>query len=78
MTEPFKHPLAAGTTVHVKSEHFAEECTAVIRKAAHEPNEDEPNHWAYRVDVVSGDIPEDAREPNGEIWLCDFEVHPLT
>lgn len=74
MTGPLKHPLAIGAVVHVKSEHFAEECEAVIRKI----EQDSPGHWAYCVDVISGDTPEDAREPNGEIWLCDFEVHPLT
>ena len=78
MTGPFKHPLAVGAKVHVRSDHFPEECTAVVREAAHEPNEYNHNHWAYRVEVVSGETPESARESNGEIWLCDFEVHPLT
>jgi len=72
MTGPFKHPLAVGVKVHVKSEHFAEECDAVIREAVYDEG------WIYRVDVTHGEKPKAAIHKDGCVWLCDFEVHPLT
>ena len=71
MTVPFEHPLPVGTTVHVKSEHFPQECEAVILEAIPEVDEF-PNAWNYRIRVVSGEAP-----PEKE-FVCDFEVHPLT
>ena len=33
--------------------------------------------WIYRVEVTAGLTPEVCRNQEGELWVCDFEVHPL-
>ena len=62
--------LANGTRVHVKSDHFAEECDGVITKGEFDGG------WLYRVKVTAGDAPAVARNPEGEYWFWDFEVTP--
>ena len=47
--------LANGTRVHVKSDHFAEECDAVITKGHWDGG------WVYRIDVTAGQVPEACR-----------------
>jgi len=63
--------LANGTRVHVKSNHFAEECDGVITKGEFDGG------WLYRVKPTSGDPPTVARNREGEYWFWDFEVTPL-
>lgn len=63
--------LRIGTRVAVKGPHFSYDCVAVIKEALYDDG------WLYRVEVISGESPELAREKSGEIWLCDFEVKPL-
>jgi hypothetical protein len=61
-----------GTAVHVRSDHFAGECDAVVTAA------DYDGGWLYRVDVTTGDRLDGERNEQGELWLCEFEVHALT
>lgn len=60
--------LANGTHVHVRSEHFAEECEGVITKGEYDDG------WLYRIEVTSGDRLDAHRNEDGELWVCDFEV----
>lgn len=70
-TEQRPSGLEVGTRVHVKSEHFVEECNAVITEAEYSEG------WLYRIDVTSGDCMDAHRETSGELWVCDFEVQPV-
>ena len=70
-TEQRPPGLEVGTRVHVKSEHFVEECDAVITEAEYSGG------WLYRIDVAAGDRMGAHRETSGELWVCDFEVQPL-
>jgi hypothetical protein len=63
--------LANGTRVHIKSDHFAEECDGVVTKGRFDDG------WFYRVRPTSGDPPAAAKHKDGEYWFCDFEVTPL-
>jgi hypothetical protein len=63
--------LPNGTQVHVKSDHFAEECDGVVTKAEYDAG------WLYRVRPTRGDAPSVARNKEGEYWFWDFEVTPL-
>ena len=63
--------LPNGTRVHVKSDHFAEECDGVVTKAEYNAG------WLYRVKVTAGDAPAVARNREGEYWFWDFEVKPM-
>ena len=63
--------LANGTRVHVRSDHFAEECDAVVTKAEYDAG------WLYRVKLTGGTAPAIAKNQEGEYWLWDFEVTPL-
>ena len=63
--------LANGCRVHVKSDHFAEECDAVITKGEYDAG------WLYRIKVTAGQTPEVCRNQEGELWVWDFEVQPL-
>jgi len=63
--------LPNGTRVHVRSDHFAEECDGVVTKAEYDAG------WLYRVKVTSGPAPAVARNPEGEYWFWDFEVSSL-
>ncbi len=74
--------LLNGTRVHVRSDHFAEECDAVIHKAEPDtgwtsPQGEESGWWLYHVKVTTGQIPEDAQHKDGTVWVWDFEVQPL-
>ena len=64
-------PLAIGARVHVRSDHFPEECDAVIREALFDEG------WLYRVEVTRGKKPKDATEKDGSVWVCAFEVMPI-
>ena len=63
--------LPNGTRVHVRSDHFAEECDAVVTKGRWDDG------WLYRVEVTAGDRLDEHRRQDGELWLCNFEVTPL-
>ncbi len=63
--------LKNGTRVRVRSDHFAEECDAVITKGEWDDG------WLYRVKVTAGQTPKDAQHKDGTLWVWDFEVTPL-
>jgi hypothetical protein len=63
--------IANGTAVHVKSEHFAEECDGVVTMG------DYDGGWLYRVRPTRGTAPALARNKDGEYWFWDFEVSSL-
>ena len=68
-TKPARLP--DNTRVHVRSDHFVEECDAVIREAVYDDG------WLYRVEVTSGKKPEAGTHEDGSVWVWDFEVQPL-
>jgi len=74
--------LPNGTRVHVRSDHFVEECDAVIRKAEsdHGWTHEGERHgwWLYRIEVTAGQTPKDAQHKDGTLWVWDFEVTPIT
>jgi len=63
--------LPNGTRVHIKSDHFAEECDGIVTKGEYDAG------WLYRVKPTSGTAPAIARNKEGEYWFWDFEVSPL-
>ena len=63
--------LPNGTRVHVRSDHFAEECDAVVTKGEWDDG------WLYRVNVTAGQTPKDAQHKDGTVWVWDFEVTAL-
>jgi hypothetical protein len=63
--------LRDGTPIHVRSEHFAEQCHGVITAAEYDDG------WFYRMEVTAGDRLNAHRNDNGELWVCDFEVEPF-
>jgi hypothetical protein len=63
--------LPNGTRVHVKSDHFAEECDGIVTKGELDGG------WLYRVKVTAGDALAVAKNQEGEYWFWDFEVTPL-
>jgi len=75
--------LPDGTRVHVRSEHFEEECDGVVREGEYDGG------WLYRIEVTGGDRLDAHRTPpaeprglwnpgaEGELWVCDFEVRPI-
>ena len=69
--------LPNGTRVRVRSDHFAEECDAVIRKAERDHGQGDVGWWLYRVEVTSGQTPKDAQHKDGTVWVWDFEVTAL-
>ena len=69
--------LPNGTRVHVRSDHFVEECDAVIRKAEPDHGEGDVGWWLYRVEVTAGQTPKDAQHKDGTVRVWDFEVRPL-
>jgi hypothetical protein len=70
MTKSARKPprLPDGTVVHVRSEHFVEECDGVISGAFYSYG------WLYRIEVTAGDRLDAHRHDDGELWICDFEV----
>ncbi len=60
--------LPDGTPVHVRSEHFAEECEGTITKGEYDDG------WLYRIEVTRGDRLDAHRNKEGELWVWDFEV----
>ena len=63
--------LSNGTPVHVRGDHFAEECEAVVADADYDEG------WLYRIDVTAGDRLEEQRNQCGQLWVCAFEVQPI-
>ena len=64
-------PIPDGTRVHVRSDHFPEECDAIVRKAVYDEG------WIYRIEVTGGDKPKAATNEDGAVWVCEFELQPL-
>jgi len=73
MTDKTMRParIPDGTRVHVRSDHFSEECDAVIREAVYDEG------WIYRVEVTGGGKPEAATNEDGSVWVCEFELQLL-
>ena len=73
MTCPTKRPprIPNGTRVHVRSDHFTEECDARITQGEYDGG------WLYRIEVTGGQAPEACRNQEGELWVYAQEVHPL-
>lgn len=67
---PIPSRLPDGTRVHVRSDHFKEECEGVTTRAEYDDG------WLYRIDVTSGDRLDEHRNEDGELWVWDFEVQP--
>ena len=63
--------IANGRAVHMRSDHFAEECDGIVTKGEFDGG------WLYRVKVTAGEAPAGARNQEGEYWFWDFEVSPL-
>ncbi len=63
-------PLANGTPVHVRSDHFTGQCNGLITASHYDDG------WLYQVDVTSGDHLDEHRNEHGELWVCEFEVQP--
>lgn len=55
----------------MRSEHFEEQCAGVVTKGRYDDG------WFYRIEVTSGDRLDTHRDEEGELWVCDFEVHPI-
>jgi len=74
MKRTMKRPLRLpnGTRVHIQSAHFAEECDGVVTKGEYDGG------WLYRIKVIDGQAPEVCRNQDGEVWVWDFEVTPIT
>lgn len=68
MSKRMSKRLANGTRIKVSSSHFSEKCTAIIRKGTFDCG------WMYRIDVISGEVPEAARSTDGKIWVLDSEI----
>jgi hypothetical protein len=69
--KPRPERLPDGTQVHVRSDHFEEECKGVITKGQYDGG------WFYRIEVTDGDRLNAQRNGDGELWVCDFEAHPM-
>ena len=72
MTATETTKLAVGTRVHVRSAHFGGQCEGVITATEYDDG------WLYRIDVTSGDPLDEHRNDTGELWVCDFEVEPIS
>ena len=70
-------PLPSGTKVHVKSEHFENECDAVIMESKQHEYDGEVQGLLYRVEVTSGQPIDEYVLENGELWVLDNEVHAI-
>jgi hypothetical protein len=64
-------PLPIGTRVQIDIAQGMDVAKGVIRDAEYDDG------WSYRVDVTGGDDCREHRDQAGELWVCDFEVHPL-
>ena len=60
-----------GTSVHVRSAHFTEECDGVIREATYDEG------WIYRIEMTGGEKPQAATNEDGSVWVCEFELQPV-
>ncbi len=54
----------------MRSSHFAGECDSIISAAEFDEG------WLYRVEVIRGNRLDGERDDAGELWACEFEVHP--
>ncbi len=70
-TTNHRPPLANGTPVHVRSDHFAGQCDGLVTAAEYDDG------WLYRIDVTAGDRLDEHRNEHGELWVCEFEVRPM-
>lgn len=68
------HPIPTRTRVEFDIAQGLVVGTGVISAAEHDDG------WLYRVDVEhvsEGDVSKHVNA-DGQLWVCEFEVHPLT
>jgi hypothetical protein len=70
MPKPKNPPLPVGTPVAIDIAQGMSLAQGVITAAEYDDG------WLYRIDVTSGDDCQVHRHPDGELWVCDFEVTP--
>jgi len=65
-------PIAVGTRVAIDIAQGLSRAEGVVREA-------QPDEFGteYRVDVTAGDDCNQHRNPQGELWVRDFEITPL-
>lgn len=61
--------LANRTKVMVRSEQLEGECEGLVTAGRFDDG------WLDRIEVTSGDRLDPHRDDQGELWVCDFEVH---
>ena len=70
MPKTKKPPLPVGTPVAIDIAQGMSVAQGVIAAADYDDN------WLYRVDLTGGDDCQLHRNPDGELWVWDFEVTP--
>ena len=65
-------PLPNGTAVDVDIAQGLARCQGRIAEA------DYDDGWLYRIEVTTGDACDDHRNEKGDLWVCQFEVKPLS
>jgi hypothetical protein len=70
MPKTKKPPLPVGTPVAINIAQGMSVAQGVIAAAEYDDG------WLYRIDVIGGDNCQLHRNPDGELWVCDFEVTP--
>jgi hypothetical protein len=66
------HPLPIHTEVDVDIAQGLACCRARILEAEYDDG------WLYRIEVASGDACDDHRHDDGQLWVCEFEVTPVS
>ena len=65
-------PIAVGTRVRIRIDQGMQKAVGVVRAV-----ETDETDTFYRVDVTEGDRCDEHRTPDGELWVCPFEITPL-
>ncbi|GAB6184525.1 hypothetical protein [Thermopirellula anaerolimosa] len=71
MANTKKPPLPIGTPVAIDIAQGMSVAQGVIAAAEYDDG------WLYRIDVTGGDDCQLHRNPDGELWVSDFEVTPM-
>jgi len=64
--------IAVGARVAVRIDQGLQKAVGVVRAV-----ETDETDTFYRVDVTEGDRCNEHRTPDGELWVCPFELRPL-
>ena len=65
-------PLPNGTVVDVDIAQGLAHCQGRIAEAEYDGG------WLYRIEVTAGDAGDDHRNEKDDLWVCQFEVKPLS